>query len=266
MTDHKPARASEKVDAARAMVAHKPGLASEKVDAARAMMAHNPGRASEKIDATRAMTMVARTLAASSGSNVAEHLKVSGEMRNLIVDLHNQHRATVMPPATDMETMQWDDDVAQYAAEWAQCGEYFFQHREGANRNRSYGENLYISMSSGEDPVNVTDEIKNGLNAWWREKDDYDFRSNSCEAGKKCGHYTQMAWAKSNVVGCGYARNCPIEGKPQYTSSFYLVCNYSPAGNFNGMKPYTVEQTKWTSHLDIRWNRERCKLPVSLHT
>ena len=69
------------------------------------MTAHNPGRASKKVDAARTMTMVARTLAASSGSNVAEHLEVFGEMRNLIVDLHNQHRATVMPPATDMETM-----------------------------------------------------------------------------------------------------------------------------------------------------------------
>ncbi|KAI0208534.1 hypothetical protein LSAT2_006797 [Lamellibrachia satsuma] len=216
----------------------------------RAVTAHNPGRASEKVDASRAKTMVARTLAASSGSNVAEHLEVLGEMRNLIVDLHNQHRATVMPPATDMETMKWDDDVAQYAADWAQCGEHFFQHREGANRIRSYGENLYISMNSGKDPVNMKDEIEFGLNAWWEEKEDYDFRSNSCEAGKKCGHYTQMAWAKSNRIGCGYALNCPIEGKPQYTSSFYLVCNYSPPGNFNGMKPYTVEQTSgpaiWT--------------------
>ncbi|KAI0218445.1 Cysteine-rich secretory protein 3 [Lamellibrachia satsuma] len=189
-----------------------------------------------------------RALAGASDGSVVENVVVSGTLKKLIRNLHRELRATVLPPATDMKKMKWSNAVAQYAANWAQCGEHFFKHRRGENKIESYGENLYLSMSSGTDTVDLKEAIKYGLNAWWKEKKDYNFDSNSCKAGKQCGHYKQMAWANSNVVGCGYALNCPIEGKPQYTSSFYLVCNYSPPGNYIGKQPYTAKDASaiWT--------------------
>lgn len=62
----------------------------------------------------------------------------------------------------------------------------------------------------------------------------YDYASNSCNApaGKSCGHYTQVVWAKSTEVGCGVAI---CDGKGQI-----WVCNYKPAGNFSGQKPYVA--------------------------
>jgi Cysteine-rich secretory protein family len=45
------------------------------------------------------------------------------------------------------------------------------------------------------------------------------------------GHFTQVAWATSYKVGCGYK------------SGFGTVCNYSPGGNFNGKNPYTCGST-----------------------
>ena len=64
---------------------------------------------------------------------------------------------------------------------------------------------------------------------WMDEKKDYDLKSGACAGGKVCGHYTQMVWNKSTKVGCG-ATQCPGMG-------LYLVCDYTPAGNFIGEAP-----------------------------
>ncbi len=42
------------------------------------------------------------------------------------------------------------------------------------------------------------------------------------------GHYTQMIWSRTLRVGCALAAN---------RSNEYLVCRYSPAGNYLGQDP-----------------------------
>ena len=44
-----------------------------------------------------------------------------------------------------------------------------------------------------------------------------------------CGHYTQVVWRKSLRVGCGMATCGATE---------VWVCNYDPAGNWDGERPY----------------------------
>jgi len=46
----------------------------------------------------------------------------------------------------------------------------------------------------------------------------------------KFGHYTQVMWKKTKYVGCGAAKK---------GSAMYLVCNYKPAGNMVGQKPFS---------------------------
>ena len=49
----------------------------------------------------------------------------------------------------------------------------------------SVGENLAVSSGRGD--------YYEGLFILWRnENSDYDFNSNTCDASKVCGHYTQV--------------------------------------------------------------------------
>ncbi|CAN8327317.1 unnamed protein product [Cochlearia groenlandica] len=64
---------------------------------------------------------------------------------------------------------------------------------------------------------------------WIGEKSYYDYYSNSCH-GPACGHYTQIVWRGSARLGCGKAK-CG-------SGASIIVCNYDPAGNYMGTKPY----------------------------
>lgn len=61
---------------------------------------------------------------------------------------------------------------------------------------------------------------------------EYSGRAYGSSPGSQCrggttGHYTQVLWAKSARVGCGY------------TSSGGTLCNYAPGGNFNNQDFFT---------------------------
>nr|CAD7596365.1 unnamed protein product [Timema genevievae] len=49
----------------------------------------------------------------------------------------------------------------------------------------------------------------------------------------KTGHYTQVVWANTYQVGCGY-----IKYKVGSTTYSYVVCDYGPSGNYLGQELY----------------------------
>ena len=50
------------------------------------------------------------------------------------------------------------------------------------------------------------------------------------------GHYTQVVWADTYTVGCGFSGFLSYDG--WYNK--YYVCNYGPGGNVIGGSTYTV--------------------------
>lgn len=97
------------------------------------------------------------------------------------------------------------------------------------------GENLYWASglmygngTTAPNPKTPTQVV----DAWASEKANYTYASNSCAAGKVCGHYTQLVWANTTQVGCGHA-SCSATD-----NSSVWVCNYAPPGNYVGQKPY----------------------------
>jgi uncharacterized protein YkwD len=143
--------------------------------------------------------------------------------------IHNAARADVGVPA-----LEWSDDLAFTAQHWAdhigQTGRIL--HRP----NSQYGENIGWGTGSYT-PASAA-------NAWLAEKAKYSpdteaklptKKGRSAVASKataaaETGHYTQMVWSKSTMVGFGIATT--KDGK------FVVVANYNPRGNIEGEKPY----------------------------
>ena len=52
-----------------------------------------------------------------------------------------------------------------------------------------------------------------------------------------CLHYTQIVWRSSVGLGCAQQR-CTTNSPFGNGEWFFVVCNYDPAGNFVGQRPY----------------------------
>lgn len=141
---------------------------------------------------------------------------------------HNAARQEVGVP-----DLTWSAELAEYAQAWAnqllrEGGT--LRHRSTSERMMSnVGENLSGSRSSAEG--GAMQHPSRVVAAWVAEQADYDYASNSCAAGKVCGHYTQIVWRETTEVGCGVARDADATRE-------VWVCNYAPAGNFVGERPY----------------------------
>ena len=86
-----------------------------------------------------------------------------------------------------------------------------------------YGENIYASFEQAS--------YSDAVNAWYAEKNYYDYASNSCIGGQTCEHYTQLIWEETVEVGCGRATIGT-------QNSTVIVCQYNPPGNIVGELPY----------------------------
>lgn len=143
-----------------------------------------------------------------------------------ITAAHNSVRAGV-----GVGPVFWDGKLAASAQAWAnQCVDNDHNGLVDHNPNRSsgfpwyVGENLYASTATATAQAAVT--------AWAAEAQYYHYASNTCDAGRTCGHYTQIVWANSIRLGCGIS-TCPAL---TYRSS--IVCDYGPGGNIVGQWPY----------------------------
>ncbi|KAL2927636.1 Pathogenesis-related protein 1C [Bienertia sinuspersici] len=133
------------------------------------------------------------------------------------VDAHNVARATV-----GVGNLHWDDQVATYAQNYAQqlVGDCNIHHSGGP-----YGENI-----AGGEGATASFTGKDAVQMWVDEKANYDYNSNTCAQNKVCGHYTQVVWRDSIRLGCARAQ-CN-------RGPYFVICNYAPAGNIIGQKPY----------------------------
>lgn len=143
------------------------------------------------------------------------------------LDAHNAERANAVPaPSSALPAMTWSDAAAAEAQRWADRCQFVHNTASG------YGENLWAAAgATGVTPLEVVTD-------WASEKQYYTYSSNSCAAGKACGHYTQVVWRNSTSVGCAMkvcTTNSPFGGSGAWQ---FWLCDYDPPGNFVGQKPY----------------------------
>lgn len=163
---------------------------------------------------------------------------------------HNAVRAKVMTTPA-LPPLTWSPTLAAYAQQWADsqamsvCSQA--QHRSGQElQQKGYGENL-AKFGSSRSPAS---DAAKAVNAWAGEVACWTYGSISapgfaggtekCDTNcymqlqsDGCGHYTAIVWRNTTEVGCGVA-TCK-EGSISWDIWF---CNYAPAGNIVGQKPY----------------------------
>ncbi|XP_012281967.1 repressed by EFG1 protein 1 isoform X3 [Orussus abietinus] len=136
------------------------------------------------------------------------------EFVRVCLETHNLYRARHgVPP------LRLSKQLCKTSQEWASilATKGRLEHRA----NTDYGENLYCMWSSnpktivsGEEPVNE----------WYAEESQHQYGKEPTTL--KTGHFTQLVWRDSSELGVGMAKN--------RNGEVYVVCNYSPAGNFLG--------------------------------
>ena len=155
---------------------------------------------------------------ATSPVNMPINNRLDGNEEQAILSYHNQARASVNVPP-----LHWSDDLALHAAHWAEtlaiqgCQ---LQH----SHDSSYGENLF--MTSNKDTHQAVVEA---ARVWENERHYYSGQALSKANWSNAGHYTQMVWRDTALLGCA---------KAVCTNGVVVVCNYDPAGNLLGQKPY----------------------------
>ena len=133
-----------------------------------------------------------------------------------MVAAHNRARGAVGVP-----DLAWSDPLARTAQSWAeklrttQCE---MRH----SRTSGLGENLAWASGQHLRPEGV-------VALWVQEARAFSPATGICAPGAVCGHYTQVVWRKTRLVGCGMAA-CG--------NSEVWVCNYTPPGNVSGELPY----------------------------
>lgn len=155
--------------------------------------------------------------------------KISEEEQRKGLQMMNAMRCNLapLPLAKTMPALVWDKELAAVAQAWADRGK--FEHSSSG-----YGENLaWRSPSlSLEQAVKMwNDERASIIPPKPGNKLVFDTRNNGeawCKGGwANCGHATQMYWAETTRVGCG-----------KDSAGKFIVCNYSPPGNYQGRPVY----------------------------
>lgn len=124
------------------------------------------------------------------------------------------------PGAQDMMEMKWDEELAVKAQNWAnQC---YFEHDEDRYLDRFImGQNLGLMWSTA--PLDAEEgDFKTRINSWFKEVSLYSFGG---PLNSKNGHYSQLIWGQSNLVGCGFSYYYSTANK-RYNKLW--VCNYGP--------------------------------------
>ncbi|XP_076838128.1 cysteine-rich secretory protein LCCL domain-containing 1b [Brachyhypopomus gauderio] len=162
---------------------------------------------------------------------------ISHSDMQLILDIHNKLRGQVYPPASNMEYMVWDTDLERSAEDWA----HTCQWQHGPHHLLTQiGQNLGAHWGRDRPPTFH-------VQAWYDEVRDFSYPyPQECDpycpyrcSGPVCTHYTQLVWATSNRIGCAInvCYNMNVWGMI-WAKAVYLVCNYSPPGNWYGHAPY----------------------------
>lgn len=171
--------------------------------------------------------VTAAILTVQSSMLQVSHAQLDATSQNTILTMHNQERAAV-----GVAPLTWSDTVAASAQSWANhivslnLGPQGFPPHAPWDQRSGQGENLAWG-TKGAFPVATF------VQGWASEKSNYvpgtPIDASLSGPNGVYGHYTQMVWSTTTQIGCALASDAYQD---------YLVCRYSPTGNWIGQVPY----------------------------
>ncbi|XP_068151974.1 uncharacterized protein [Drosophila tropicalis] len=138
-----------------------------------------------------------------------------------------------------------DDKISSYAQEWA-------EHLASKNMLETrpipkYGENIMCARK----PLFCVERM---MKLWYQEKYNYDFIRPCFDI--YAGHFTQMVWWETQLLGIGMASN---------DYRMWIVCNYHPAGNIRGhFKENVLPRKLLLSDSDIEMDKMKKSKEISI--
>lgn len=151
---------------------------------------------------------------------------------------HNQVRAMVDTSglaAGRLGALEWDPALAATAKAWVEkCQDADRDGLVDHNPGRSSGHPWYVgeNIFAASGTATARDAVLLPTYGWAAEGASYHYATNTCDAGKVCGHYTQLVWRATVKLGCALHRCDGLK----FPST--IVCDYGPGGNVNNERPY----------------------------
>jgi hypothetical protein len=182
---------------------------------------------------------------------------LSTEDKALIVDTINNYRNQValkqssydyLPFAKNMIQIFWDEALASKAQDFANTCKIGHSSNESVRKGAEYqiGENIYSKMWQNGTPKA---DWKGAIDEWWKQG--YGFKNKPIDSfmlgGADTGDFTQLIWANSFLVGCGYS---VFQGEYPGTITNLYVCQFGPTGNVVGKAIFKVAEKKGCECLD----------------
>ncbi|XP_041365631.1 cysteine-rich venom protein Mr30-like [Gigantopelta aegis] len=171
------------------------------------------GEGSVVITEQHSMFAVAELMPFTTGKRLAKSRhshRVGSAEKTMILDMHNQLRASVTPSAANIMRLAWDDEVAMVAQAWAEA----CQLKHDQPKHRAVPGRLSLGQNVAVGKLNWTVAIL----SWYGEKENFTFGGNN--SLEHTAQYFQMVWAETTRLGCGYA-DCD--------GTSFFVCNYGPS-------------------------------------
>ena len=102
-------------------------------------------------------------------------------------------------------------------------------HSTDYYNNEPVGQNLFLMGGAAPTGSYITED-------WYSENVNYNYNTGESKNGGEIGHFTQLVWKKSLNIGCAYA----VGTWKGYNPSYFVCCNYFPAGNYIGQYTQNV--------------------------
>ncbi|XP_010547472.1 PREDICTED: STS14 protein-like [Tarenaya hassleriana] len=135
------------------------------------------------------------------------------------LEAHNEARAAV-----GVAALRWSQALATAVSRVAR-----YQRNQKRCEFASLNPGKYGANQLWAKGMDVAPRL--AVETWVKEKQFYDYRTNTCGGNHSCGVYKQVVWRNSKELGCAQA-TCPND------STILTICFYNPPGNIVGQKPY----------------------------